>query len=59
MIDSFGIDLFDHLAVQGTLKSLQHHSSKASNKSIPKESIMNIHWRTDIEAEALKLWPLM
>ena len=28
---SFGIDLFDLLAVQGTLKSLlQHHSSKAS-----------------------------
>ena len=28
---SFGIDWFDHLAVQGTLKSLlQHHSSKAS-----------------------------
>ena len=28
---SFGIDLFDFLAVQGTLKSLlQHHSSKAS-----------------------------
>ena len=28
---SFRMDLFDHLAVQGTLKSLlQHHSSKAS-----------------------------
>ena len=28
---SFGIDWFDHLAVQGTLKNLlQHHSSKAS-----------------------------
>ena len=28
---SFRIDWFDHLAVQGTLKSLlQHHSSKAS-----------------------------
>ena len=27
---SFGIDWFDHLAVQGTLKSLQHHTSKAS-----------------------------
>ena len=28
---SFRIDCFDHLAVQGTLKSLlQHHSSKAS-----------------------------
>ena len=28
---SFKIDLFDHLAVQGTLKSLlQHHSSKPS-----------------------------
>ena len=26
---SFGIDWFDLLAVQGTLKSLQHHSSKA------------------------------
>ena len=29
-IDSFRIDWFDLLAVQGTLKSLQHHSSKAS-----------------------------
>ena len=28
--DSFRIDWFDLLAVQGTLKSLQHHSSKAS-----------------------------
>ena len=27
---SFRIDCLDHLAVQGTLKSLQHHSSKAS-----------------------------
>ena len=27
---SFRIDLFDLFAVQGTLKSLQHHSSKAS-----------------------------
>ena len=27
---SFGIDWFDLLAVQGTLKSLQHHSLKAS-----------------------------
>ena len=27
---SFRIDWFHHLAVQGTLKSLQHHSSKAS-----------------------------
>ena len=27
---SFRIDWFDLLAVQGTLKSLQHHSSKAS-----------------------------
>ena len=27
---SFGINWFDLLAVQGTLKSLQHHSSKAS-----------------------------
>ena len=27
---SFKIDWFDFLAVQGTLKSLQHHSSKAS-----------------------------
>ena len=27
---SFRIDWFDFLAVQGTLKSLQHHSSKAS-----------------------------
>ena len=27
---SFKIDWFDLLAVQGTLKSLQHHSSKAS-----------------------------
>ena len=27
---SFRIDLFDFLAVKGTLKSLQHHSSKAS-----------------------------
>ena len=27
---SFRIDSFDHLAVQGTLKSLQYHSSKAS-----------------------------
>ena len=27
---SFRIDWFDHLVVQGTLKSLQHHSSKAS-----------------------------
>ena len=26
---SFGIDWFDLLAVQGTLKGLQHHSSKA------------------------------
>ena len=26
----FRIDLFDFLAVQGTLKNLQHHSSKAS-----------------------------
>ena len=31
MIDSFRIDSFDRLAVQETLKSLQHHSSKASN----------------------------
>ena len=31
MLISFRIDLFDLLAVQGTLKSLlQHHSSKAS-----------------------------
>ena len=29
-IDSFRIDWFDLLAVQGTLKSLQHHSSKTS-----------------------------
>ena len=30
---SFSIDLFDLLAVQGTLKSLlQHHNSKASNR---------------------------
>ena len=28
---SFRIDWFDLLAVQGTLKNLQHHSSKASN----------------------------
>ena len=28
--DSFRIDWFDLLAVQGTLKSLQHHSPKAS-----------------------------
>ena len=27
---SFRVDWFDLLAVQGTLKSLQHHSSKAS-----------------------------
>ena len=27
---SFRMDWFDHLSVQGTLKSLQHHSSKAS-----------------------------
>jgi len=27
---SFTIDWFDLLAVQGTLKNLQHHSSKAS-----------------------------
>ena len=27
---SFGMDWLDLLAVQGTLKSLQHHSSKAS-----------------------------
>ena len=27
---SFRIDWFDHLAVQGALKSLQHHGSKAS-----------------------------
>ena len=35
------------------------HPTLGSNESIPKEWIMNIHWRTDIEAEALKLWPLM
>ena len=29
-LNSFRIDLFDLLAVQGTLRSLQHHSSKAS-----------------------------
>ena len=28
---SFRIGLFDHLAVQGTLKSLQDHNSKSSN----------------------------
>ena len=27
---SFGVDWFNLLAIQGTLKSLQHHSSKAS-----------------------------
>ena len=30
---SFRIDWLDLLAVQGTLKSLQHHSSKASQRS--------------------------
>ena len=30
LIISFRIDCFDLLAVQGTLKSLHHHSSKAS-----------------------------
>ena len=28
---SFRIGLFDHLAVEGTLKSLQYHNSKSSN----------------------------
>ena len=31
---SFRIDWFDLLAFQGTLKSLQHHNSKASTKSL-------------------------
>ena len=33
--------------------------ARRSKQSILKESILNIHWRTDTEAKALKLWPLM
>ena len=45
---SFRIDLFDLLAVQGTLKSLlQHHSSKAS--ILWHSAFFNSHIRTEIK----------
>ena len=47
---SFGIDWLDHLAVQGTLKSLlQHHSPKASILCTQLSSQSNSHIHT---------WPL-
>ena len=45
---SFKIDWFDLLAVQGTLKSLQHHSSKAMVLSFlysPTLTSIHDHWK--------------
>ena len=46
---SFRMDWLDFLAVQGTLKSLQHHSSKAQFFSTQLSSQSNFH---------IHIWPL-
>ena len=43
-LNSFGMDWLDLLEVQGTLKSLQHHSSKASLHS-PTLTPIHDHWK--------------
>ena len=32
-------------------------TARRSNQSILKESVLKIHWRTDVEAETPILWP--